>query len=640
MREIKFKISIILLLVSVVGIAALVGIAQSEHTNNKADNFDDNLNLVRVFRLVNSLNKEAEKQEAKGFAKRAEMLRNYLQKKTGISNEAKLKLNELATNFQKESEKLNIEIKEVRKNQKNKPNDEALKAELGKLRESRNKLFDSSRESLKNGVSKDDSEKIIKFLQDKVIGKSKKIDKSKLKKDFKKNQELNWFSKISYNEPNVFEDEINGYSMIDYDPVSGEIFAMAVTEGMCAAPNQDGEQEFGCSAAAVYAEIKNEIGEVLDENGNDGSGDSMSVEFYATEFNGQPLWSGQYCIYAQHGVETNNDYQWLYAESSDCVDVEIPETPTVKIMWNGNEINDTTQEAIVGQKIDLSIAVTGGTPTNQQWTIDGDTVKNYSLICTGGQGLLGTTICESPTNGVKTNLANSDLSQNSVSYYWWKGSNDLQVQISVMVDGVTITASANFNVLSPTSSISMVRTNRGPIFVEQRQGKWFLDHGDQFEEGIRIRHDTIYPQGVSGATQWLQTYKLFHRFQKLDDTWERVEREGIDTTFPYPPVGLQFLNEMRDTPGQDLSSDNPAHYWKRVEVNDSANTWVMFKSDLPNSIWVPLASVNWTWNAVAVKQNDGSWVKTDEGKTGPTSIEPLDFPIWSLNVKDFAYQPE
>lgn len=634
MKKIKLKTSVILLLMSALGIAALVNFAQSQN----GETFDDSRNIVRIFRLINSLNQEAEKQQAKGFEKRAEMLKNYFQRKTGISNEAKLKLDELAANFQKESENLNTQIKEVRKNQKNKPNDGALPYELAKLRESRNKLFEDSRQSLSNEVAKDDSEKVLTFLRKGILEKMKNKNKTRFKLDFNKEfQDL--FKKTSFSEPsmNYF---MEGYSWIDYDQQNNEVMSVSVTEADCEHDlgGDHDDRDNNCSLISVNSTLSSpESGLATDSVSYSG----VYADMYLFAI---PTTNGQYCVDATHQIETDWDYYIASSQSSDCTTVTLP---TIDILWNGNSIKDTTQEAIVGQKIMLDVAVTNGTPTNQQWTIGGETLKNYEVICSGAQGQLGTTICDSPTSAVKTILSSSDLNQNQVNYYWWKAGEDLQVQVSVSVNGTPLTASVNFNVKSPTSNIVLVDkfggNTRGPIFVKQVNGVWSLEHGDDLIEGIRLRHDTNFPSGISGETQWVQTYNLFHRFQKLDNTWLKAQREGVDLSYSYPPLNLQTLNVMRDTPNQVLNvlnNTNPNFDWKKVEVNDSAKTWVMFKPSLPDSIWVPLAAVNWTWNGIAIKQNDGSWVKDNEGVTGPTAINSLDFPIWDKNVRDFSYEPE
>ena len=73
MQKLKLNLPIILLLVSILSIVSFSTIAQSQNVETKnvqtKDDFEDNLNLRRIFRQINSLNKEADKQEAKGFLK-------------------------------------------------------------------------------------------------------------------------------------------------------------------------------------------------------------------------------------------------------------------------------------------------------------------------------------------------------------------------------------------------------------------------------------------------------------------------------------------------------------------------------------------------------------------------------------------
>ena len=623
MNKTTLKTSMILLLMSVLGIVTMVNFAQNGE--NKVDDFDDNLNITRIFRLVNSLNKEAEKQQANGFEKRAEMLKNYFQKKTGISDEANLKLKELAAKFQKESERLNAEIKEFRKNQKNKPNDAALASELAKLRESRNKLFADSRQSLSNDMAKDDSEKVLKFLREKVIGKSQKIDKSRLKKSFKKTEELNWFSKISYNEASVFESEIEGYSLIDYDPIAGEIFAMAVTEGRCEVGG-DGEHYFDCDSALVYSEIKNELQEVLAEADAYDAGDSTSVEFYATEFNGQPLWNGQYCIYSQHGIEPG-DYSLITAESSECVDVEIPETPTIDILWNGNSIKNTTQEAVVGQKIELSVAVTGGTPTNQQWTIDGEKVKDYKINIVDGKAV----------SAEKTNLESQHLSQSSVQFYWVDGGEGRQIQVTANVNGTPYSATATFNVKRLVVSVTTTTGSTTIYTVEQHQELVFGSIPFSVE-GIRFfRNSFQLPTGYSGDTYWLQTINYTSKRTLSDgQTVQTASGIGLDDLFPYSSFDPNS-GSTADSPGFCLRVCGDAPSISKLEVQISAEMWLMFKpKNLPNgeeSIYVPLKKVNWNWSAIATRGSDFLFTLTNSSNTqNPIAEDTTNFPIWSIIV--------
>jgi hypothetical protein len=330
--------------------------------------------------------------------------------------------------------------------------------------------------------------------------------------------------------------------------------------------------------------------------------------------------------------------------------------PKINILRNGQDITSTpqnpnTQTVTVGEKISISAVVTGGTATSKLWTVPMDKViKNYEVICTGSPGQNGGTRCNNPTSATKIDLSGSDLSQNTLNYFWWKSGENLEVQFTVTVSGVIYSKIANFNVLSPISTITappQPPTNeiRGVIFVEQTNGIWRLIHGEDFPlpSGIRLRHETTFPNGVSGQTQWVQTYNLNHRFQNLNGTWSKAQREGIDVTYPYPPNTPQLPNQMTDSPGQQLSGviiNNVLQNWKKVEVVDSAKTWVMFKSNTADSIWVPLAAISWGWNAVAEKADKQTWVKDSGSTPGPTGISPIEFPLWAVNVADATVVPE
>lgn len=328
-------------------------------------------------------------------------------------------------------------------------------------------------------------------------------------------------------------------------------------------------------------------------------------------------------------------------------DANITAKPKIKILRNGQDItstpqNQNVQNVIVGEKIELTTTVTGGTPSSKQWSIPSDkAVKDYEVICNGNPGPTGGKRCESPTSATKLDLTSSDLNRIDVNFYWWKGGNNIQVQYTITVNQVPYSAIAKFNVLTPTTSVSYA--TRGPIFTELELSKWYLTHGDQFAVGLRLEHSTTFPSGVSGTTQWVQTYNIFRRYQNLDDSWLRVQGEGVDGTYPYPPAGPGSLNVLIDSPRQQLTgvrNGDIIYSWKNVKVNDSAKTWVMFKPNTSNSIWVPLTLVNWSWRGDATKLVNGNWEKTDEGVTGPTINPTLVFPTWNANVKDFPYTPE
>ena len=100
---------------------------------------------------------------------------------------------------------------------------------------------------------------------------------------------------------------------------------------------------------------------------------------------------------------------------------------------------------------------------------------------------------------------------------------------------------------------------------------------------------------------------------------------------------------MADSPRQQVTGvtvNGVTFNWKRVEVNDSAKTWVMFKSNTANSIWVPLNSASWSWSAVGQKNENGVWEVLNSTAPTPTLIPNTEFPTWTRNVRDVPYQAE
>ncbi len=152
----KFKIKTIIISMVLLVIVNFSSRAQTSDFNNTNEILTDNSKLFRVFYFINSLNKEADKQEIKGFSKRADMLRNHIQKKTNITGSAKIKLNLIASAFQIESENINNQIKEISSDGFNQTITGNNAYKLKKLVENRNKLYDSSREALSKYISDED----------------------------------------------------------------------------------------------------------------------------------------------------------------------------------------------------------------------------------------------------------------------------------------------------------------------------------------------------------------------------------------------------------------------------------------------------------------------------------------------------
>jgi outer membrane biogenesis lipoprotein LolB len=284
---------------------------------------------------------------------------------------------------------------------------------------------------------------------------------------------------------------------------------------------------------------------------------------------------------------------------------------------NGNSIKDTTQEVVVGQKIELSVAVTGGTPTNQQWTIAGDRVKSYFAFTTLGK---------------VTSL--DELNQQNISFHWFKGGDDKQVTFTATINGQQYTATANFNVKQP--SVTNFNLSKGNIFVNYSAGNPTLTYGDPtFSPGVRFEAQ-VDNNGISGSYHWVQTYvesKSLRLSSPLGNcnagqTMTR-NQQGLDETYPYPsPTSSGLI--LEDSPRMSLISTND-----RVTINDSASAWLMFRPNLTDAIWVPIKKVNWSWEAEAMRvNNNNEWQKVSSSNPNPLEDSNLFFPEWDTVINN------
>lgn len=86
------------------------------------------------------------------------------------------------------------------------------------------------------------------------------------------------------------------------------------------------------------------------------------------------------------------------------------------------------------------------------WTVPGNRIANYVVVCNGPLQGDGATECQNPTSGTVTPLTN--LNTQSLTYYWVDGADGRQITYSVKVDNKTFTGRATFNVKRPTAQVT------------------------------------------------------------------------------------------------------------------------------------------------------------------------------------------
>jgi hypothetical protein len=305
--------------------------------------------------------------------------------------------------------------------------------------------------------------------------------------------------------------------------------------------------------------------------------------------------------------------------------------------WGGQNyelITEDNRDVTIGELIDLKGEVTGADGAeiaNHSWTIPPKRIKNYEA---------------DESRGKVTDLEGGDLDEAIVNFYWVDGgvgtSEDRVVQYSVSVDGDMCMAKETLRVWKPNSDVTAVT---GSIMISSL---WQGDNprlsfgkppdmsprGISFTRSVFQEHDDF-----AGQTIWVQLIQDTLCRVRTESTgeWERLEASGVlDRYFPC------------------FSSDSPNIKLRVIYDDESVNTdyemWLMYKpitedgAALEHSIWVPLRSTVWYWNAEAIRDDD-EWDPDDlvpghDHSEDPADTDSTEHPEWEHNINEFDFEPE
>lgn len=137
---------------------------------------------------------------------------------------------------------------------------------------------------------------------------------------------------------------------------------------------------------------------------------------------------------------------------------------------------------------------------------------------------------------------------------------------------------------------------------------------------------------TTGGQQWVQL-EQFSQETVAESVGESPiltcsTAEGLDTQYPYTANST-----MIDSPQEYLVTWAPDD--KEVTRSDTFKTYLMWKPNTPNAIFVTLATVSWGWFGDAILNAVGNWVLNPSSPplyTGPVQATATDFPVWSRNA--------
>ena len=370
--------------------------------------------------------------------------------------------------------------------------------------------------------------------------------------------------------------------------------------------------------------------------------DSPAVNIYTAPSGGSALTQ---FVTPFHGFNGTNLYgegispgttslSWSYSGQPNCIDniqvsvikVEITNLDGVPLAQN--------VRTVPGRKIALKGKVT---PSNlevsgHQWTIGGNRIKNYT---------------QSLNEGSKIALEVSDLTDDTVTFYWIDGGENIGVAYEASIHGLPFAAAVNCDVERPDAALTSVTTPLNPP-ISVRFGYMRYGSSAPNEQGIRWDAEVSAPDIGAGQIAFLQLVNVY-RTRTLKDLSNTVEvwtsngQYYLDTIGSTPLYGddattigggATQVHSKTDTPGSPLST-----IYQRRSAADEFQLYLMYRPSGVDSIWVTLRRLDWFWSGAAVRDGNDEWIMESgqASSQNPGSVNSVALPLWPGRAQDIEW---
>jgi hypothetical protein len=317
-----------------------------------------------------------------------------------------------------------------------------------------------------------------------------------------------------------------------------------------------------------------------------------SWEFYNSSYGIIPQWTfcetGCYVVYLWVKDDDNGGTWTQYENNGGCyvyvVSLQITDL-------YGNEIT-TLQTKTVGEKVELHTELEpSGLQASWQWSSNQYAVGGYEIDGSGAH-----------TTNVTTN-------QSQVQFYWAEQNQSSpytnSVTVSCTIGGTQFTDSVVFEVEKPTFSNNNI--SYGTIAIYNNA----LNSDNGSARGIFYSVHVVKSSGLNGTVSngALKFVQLLQEYEELTGTSTNYSMTispfwWCDTVDPFGDTysfnSTQNIGD-NDTPHQELNIS-----FTYLAVDQHFVTFVMYKSNVSDSIWVPIAKMEWDWYAEA-QSNDGGY---------------------------------
>jgi hypothetical protein len=245
-----------------------------------------------------------------------------------------------------------------------------------------------------------------------------------------------------------------------------------------------------------------------------------------------------------------------------------------------------------------------------EWSIPGVIVKDYEEVrknVGNEQPIVATRVIP---------ITDADRHSFKIEFHWVDGGDGRIVRFSCESSHGTQTStasvSATFNVKAPT--VEKFSSSTGQVGIEKdRRGKELILFGINNKPGILWTWRVTLPAGIGGGIKDVQTVR---QMRKRTNNGKKQVFTIRGTKIPPPSDQLDDKNPYTEGDGQHApgglvqsdprSRDSPTSPIEPGDTEKSAHDtfkyYVMYRSDEPDAIWVPVGVMDWYWSYVATLQ--------------------------------------
>ncbi|HVZ53728.1 MAG TPA: hypothetical protein VG986_17305 [Pseudolabrys sp.] len=272
-----------------------------------------------------------------------------------------------------------------------------------------------------------------------------------------------------------------------------------------------------------------------------------------------------------------------------------------RIYFLSKDVTNTTQKVAIGDQIALYTLPTV-TGQKQSWTVSGKPIGGYTA---------------SAASYAKGKVEPTNFTRSSTTFYWTdKGAHTVNYKVT-LPNGKTGTAKATFDTLGPVNQAPKIVL--GTPQVINNNDLSFGNITTAKSPGMRVSV-TSAASPKPGKFLWAQLVDSDSFIYYIGSARKVCSfGAGLDNIFPY-----ETGNTTNDSPGTGLHGN-----WTRASQANKFRMYLLWQSNMANSIPVPLGHAAWNWSGTA-NQNMTThiWTLTASSKSAQ-AFAGNDYPLWT-----------